>query len=185
MSDPIQALLAATQAVKSQAAALQGVASGASGAARKVLSAHARFLSNHANRMAQNAQFLARKSGGGGSAAGAGAAKPKGGTNGAATANGDGAPAPAPSGSGGLQIHWAQARIHSGFPPEARRWRKGEKGKWIYAAATAINKRWKNNQVIPFSYNGKPCVARQTWHSLQAATGRTGRFKATEVYPRK
>ncbi len=174
MSNASQSLLQASQVIQQQVAALTQAATGSSGAAKRVLAVHARFLKGHALKMAQNARFLEKKAGAGGRHAGAGAGPGAGGGS-----------QPAETAGGGLQVQWDQARTHSGFPPEARRWRKGEKGKWIYAAATVINKKWQNNRVIPFSYNGKPCVARQTWHSHQAATGRTGRFKATEVYPRK
>lgn len=169
MSDPSQVLLQASQSLQKLASALSQSGSAAQGLAKKVLAVHARSLHGQAKKMAQNARVLAQKGGGA--------------TSGGAAASG--AAAPTPEGGGGLQVQWGQARTHSGFPPEARRWRKGEKGKWIYAAASSINKNWQNNRVIPFTYNGKPFVARQTWHSHQAATGRTGRFKATEIYPRK
>lgn len=78
-----------------------------------------------------------------------------------------------------------------GLPKEYGKIPKSKRGKWLWGMASYLNKKsldegwWKEHQWYHCWYAGTAYLIHMDKHGLQAATGKRGTFKATEVYIRR
>lgn len=75
------------------------------------------------------------------------------------------------------------------LPAEYTKIPKDMRGQWLYDLAKHVGAGssygWKEHRMFTLQYGGREFLAWQRKHSLQAATGKKGSFRATELYLRR